>query len=103
MKLAELLLQRAQLQKDLTEQAERIMANAQVLDDEEPLEDPDAILKGSCVCLSVVQLSRVRYHPRAARLQQVCDALLLPNKVAYCVAGCHQHVTVLCRILDNNR
>ena len=46
MKLAELLLQRVQLQNDLSDQAERIQINAQVLEDEQPLEDPELILKG---------------------------------------------------------
>ena len=46
MKLAELLLQRVQLQNDLSDQAARIQENAQVLEDEAPLEDPELILKG---------------------------------------------------------
>lgn len=46
MKLAELLLQRVQLQKDLLDQAARIQLNAQVLEGEEPLEDPELVLKG---------------------------------------------------------
>lgn len=46
MKLAELLLQRVQLQNDLSDQAERIQENAQVLEGEQPLEDPELILKG---------------------------------------------------------
>lgn len=47
MKLAELLLQRAQLQSDLQDQASRVQANAQVLEGEEPNEKPDEILTGS--------------------------------------------------------
>ena len=50
MKLAELLLQRVQLQNDLSDQAQRIEENAQVLEGEQPLEDPEVILKG-CVLL----------------------------------------------------
>ena len=46
MKLAELLLQRVQLQNDLSDQAGRIQENAQVLEGEQPLEDPEVILKG---------------------------------------------------------
>ena len=49
MKLAELLLQRVQLQNDLNDQAGRIQANAQVLEGEEPLEDPELILKGQSI------------------------------------------------------
>lgn len=49
MKLAELLLQRVQLQNDLSDQAARIQENAQVLEGEQPLEDPELILKGLVV------------------------------------------------------
>lgn len=47
MKLAELLLQRAQLQNDLQDQANRVQDNAQVLEGEEPNEKPDEILLGA--------------------------------------------------------
>ena len=46
MKLAELLLQRVQLQNDLSDQGRRIQENAQVLEGEQPLEDPELILTG---------------------------------------------------------
>ena len=46
MKLAELLLQRAQLQNDLQDQATRIQENAQVLEGEEANENPEDILTG---------------------------------------------------------
>ena len=52
MKLAELLLQRVQLQNDLSDQASRIQDNAQVLEEEAPLEDPELILKGQCSLFS---------------------------------------------------
>ena len=51
MKLAELLLQRVQLQNDLSDQAQRIEENAQVLEGEQPLEDPEVILEGVCAAL----------------------------------------------------
>ena len=53
MKLAELLLQRVQLQNDLSDQAQRIEENAQVLEGEQPLEDPEAILKGLCAAAAL--------------------------------------------------
>lgn len=63
MKLAELLLQRAQLQSDLQDQALRIQENAQVLEGEEPNEKPDDILTGlirlaliHCLCPCVVMV-----------------------------------------------
>ena len=49
MKLAELLLQRAQLQSDLQDQAARVQENAQVLEGEKPNEKPDEILTGSLI------------------------------------------------------
>ena len=56
MKLAELLLQRAQLQNDLQDQATRIQENAQVLEGEEANENPEDILTGLihfllCTCV----------------------------------------------------
>ena len=46
MKLAELLLQRAQLQSDLAEQTRTVSDNAQVLEGEDPVEDVEVVLQG---------------------------------------------------------
>ena len=59
MKLAELLLQRAQLQKDLAEKTELISDNIQVLEGEKPVEDVDKVFQGQTHCCACVPLSSV--------------------------------------------
>ena len=54
MKLAELLLQRVQLQKDLEEQTDVIEENAQVLEGEKPNEDVEKKFKGETTCYACV-------------------------------------------------
>ena len=60
MKLAELLLQRVQLQNDLSDPDNRIQENAQVLEGEEPLEDPEVILKGPLLLYRQTNLAHLR-------------------------------------------
>lgn len=89
MKLAELLLQRVQLQNDLNDQAQRIQENAQVLEGELPLEDPELILKGLLLFhdLRLVNLRTLR--------PSSCPAFLCCLETAA--------VDFCCRVLDHYR
>lgn len=77
MKLAELLLQRAQLQSDLQDQASRVQENAQVLEGEEPNEKPDEILTGSL-------MTATRFAMSAA---PACQPVWLCRDVATLLVG----------------
>lgn len=90
MKLAELLLQRVQLQNDLSDQAERIQENAQVLEGEQPLEDPELILKG----LLLLHQLRLVHTPAYCAPQQLPRLFVLPSNSRSCYC---------CRVLDHYR
>lgn len=89
MKLAELLLQRVQLQNDLSDQAVRIQENAQVLEGEQPLEDPEVILQGLLFSPSTASCTPAYCAPRS------CPAFLCCLVTAAVVSGC--------RVLDHYR